>query len=170
MVSERGCARGVSQKISQGNSKGFTLIEVVLVLAIGGLIFLLAFLAFRQVQQSRRDTQRRSDAALVISELQNYSSDSHGQMPVDSVSGEGCSTTTTGSFGLFLSNYVCRAGSFDSPQGPYTVADSSAGGLTDAAAVDTIMHTANYDCSGAAPGVSRIHIRLESGVVCRDSR
>jgi prepilin-type N-terminal cleavage/methylation domain-containing protein len=47
----------------QLNKKGFTLIEVVLVLAIGGLIFLLAFLAFQQVSRNRRDTQRRSDVA-----------------------------------------------------------------------------------------------------------
>lgn len=49
------------------NKKGFTLIEVVLVLAIGGLIFLLAFLAFQQVSRNRRDTQRRSDAARMSS-------------------------------------------------------------------------------------------------------
>lgn len=49
------------------NQKGFTLIEVILVLAIGGLIFLLAFLAFQQVQRNRRDTQRRTDAARMAS-------------------------------------------------------------------------------------------------------
>ncbi|MBP9738093.1 prepilin-type N-terminal cleavage/methylation domain-containing protein, partial [Candidatus Saccharibacteria bacterium] len=42
----------------KNNKKGFTLIEVVLVLAIGGLIFLLAFIAFQQVSANRRDTQR----------------------------------------------------------------------------------------------------------------
>ena len=47
---------------------GFTLIEVVLVLAIGSLIFLLAFLAFRQVSANRRDTQRRSDVAKMMAQ------------------------------------------------------------------------------------------------------
>lgn len=57
------------------NKKGFTLIEVVLVLAIGGLIFLLAFLAFQNASTNRRDTQRRSDAGTVIAELANAEAD-----------------------------------------------------------------------------------------------
>ena len=59
------------------NKKGFTLIEVVLVLAIGGLIFLLAFLAFQQVSTNRRDTARRADAGRVLAELQNYKADNN---------------------------------------------------------------------------------------------
>jgi prepilin-type N-terminal cleavage/methylation domain-containing protein len=65
------------------NKKGFTLIEVVLVLAIGGLIFLLAFLAFRNASVNRRDTQRRSDAGRFISEGANYSSDASGKAVAD---------------------------------------------------------------------------------------
>ena len=60
------------KQLSRG---GFTLIEVVLVLAIGGLIFLLAFIAFQQVSTNRRDTQRRNDAGRVIAELQNAAGD-----------------------------------------------------------------------------------------------
>ena len=41
--------------------KGFTIIEVVLVLAIAGLIFLMVFVALPQLQSSQRDTQRRQD-------------------------------------------------------------------------------------------------------------
>ncbi len=54
------------------NQNGFTLIEVVLVLAIGGLIFLLAFLAFQQVSVNRRDTQRRADLKRVQADLENF--------------------------------------------------------------------------------------------------
>lgn len=44
------------------NSKeGFTIIEVVLVLAIAGLIFLMVFVALPSLQRSQRDTQRRND-------------------------------------------------------------------------------------------------------------
>lgn len=57
------------------NKKGFTLIEVVLVLAIGGLIFLLAFLAFQNASVDRRDQQRRQDAGKVIAEMANAQSD-----------------------------------------------------------------------------------------------
>ena len=39
------------------NKKGFTIIEVVLVLAIAGLIFLMVFLALPALQRSQRDSQ-----------------------------------------------------------------------------------------------------------------
>ena len=43
------------------NKKGFTIIEVVLVLGIAGLIFLMVFIALPALQRNRRDTQRTSD-------------------------------------------------------------------------------------------------------------
>lgn len=65
----------------QHNQKGFTLIEVVLVLAIGGLIFLLAFLAFQQVSRNRRDTQRRSDVARAATTYNDAKNDLGGGNP-----------------------------------------------------------------------------------------
>lgn len=65
----------------QANKQGFTLIEVVLVLAIGGLIFLLAFLAFRQASTNRRDTQRRSDVRRMLAEIQNFAGDNGNVFP-----------------------------------------------------------------------------------------
>ena len=38
------------------NKKGFTIIEVVLVLAVAGLIFLMVFLALPALQRAQRDT------------------------------------------------------------------------------------------------------------------
>lgn len=64
-------------------NQGFTLIEVVLVLAVGGLIFLLAFLAFQQVSKNRRDTQRRSDARRMIGYLEEYAANNNGVYPCD---------------------------------------------------------------------------------------
>lgn len=47
---------------SEGESgRGFTIIEVVLVLALAGLIFLMIFLALPTLQRSQRDQQRRND-------------------------------------------------------------------------------------------------------------
>lgn len=64
---------------------GFTLIEVVLTLAIGGLIFLLAFLAFQQVSANRRDTSRRQDVRKILAEAVNYASNGDGTMPCKEV-------------------------------------------------------------------------------------
>ncbi len=52
--------------------RGFTIIEVVLVLAIAGLIFLMVFVALPALQRSQRNTQRRRDAARVSTAIQEY--------------------------------------------------------------------------------------------------
>ena len=58
------------------SKKGFTIIEVVLVLAIAGLIFLMVFVALPALQRSQRDSQRRQDysnlQAAVISAAANH--------------------------------------------------------------------------------------------------
>ena len=85
-----------SQRISlkRSSSEGFTLIEVVLVLAIGGLIFLLAFIAFQQVSRNRRDTQRRSDIQRVVAELENFKSNT-GRYPIQGMTFDGSSEFTS---------------------------------------------------------------------------
>lgn len=54
------------------SKKGFTIIEVVLVLAIAGLIFLMVFVALPALQRSQRDTARRNDMSRVDTSLVQY--------------------------------------------------------------------------------------------------
>ncbi len=56
------------------NTKGFTIIEVVLVLAIAALIFLMVFIALPALQASQRDTARKNDAGTVVAAVQSYMS------------------------------------------------------------------------------------------------
>lgn len=68
---------------SQTKSKsGFTIIEVVLVLAIAGLIFLIVFLAVPALQRSQRDTARKSDMGRLIAATQDYRSNHQGTLPL----------------------------------------------------------------------------------------
>ena len=59
------------QQLSQTKA-GFTIIEVVLVLAIAGLIFLMVFVALPALQRSQRDTARRNDMSRVDTSLVQY--------------------------------------------------------------------------------------------------
>lgn len=77
------------------DNTGFTLIEVVLVLAIGGLIFLLAFLAFRQTSINRRDTQRRSDVRRLLAEAESFAGDNSHQFPCTDATNWSCHSTST---------------------------------------------------------------------------
>ena len=46
--------------LNNQTNKGFTIIEVVLVLAIAGLNFLMVFIALPALQRNQRDTQRKT--------------------------------------------------------------------------------------------------------------
>jgi prepilin-type N-terminal cleavage/methylation domain-containing protein len=58
--------------------KGFTLIEIVLVLAIAGLLLVIVFLAVSGAQKSRRDSQRKNDGARLLDQIESYASNNSG--------------------------------------------------------------------------------------------
>lgn len=60
--------------------QGFTLIEVVLVLAIGGLIILMALVVFPNAMANLNDTQRREDYAQLATNVNQYSSSNNGKI------------------------------------------------------------------------------------------
>jgi len=66
---------------NKNNKKGFTIIEVVLVLAIAGLIFLMVFIALPALQRSQRNTRRRQDMARILSAFNDYQANNNGKMP-----------------------------------------------------------------------------------------
>lgn len=63
------------------NKKGFTIIEVVLVLAIAALIFLMVFIALPALQRNQRDTARKSIQGKVTSAITSYQSNNRGRNP-----------------------------------------------------------------------------------------
>lgn len=143
------------------NKKGFTLIEVVLVLAIGGLIFLLAFLAFQNASVNRRDGQRRNDANTIVSELQNYASDHGGSIPAQGTA-----------FENFVDTYM--GDPFNGPSGkPYAIGTPAGpSGQFDSTFSYTPGPASNSGCDGSSTLGSKdfmIKMGLEKGEVCRDS-
>lgn len=153
--------------------KGFTLIEVVLVLAIGGLIFLLAFLAFQQATQNRRDTQRRSDAGQVISEIENALGD-----------GNGSTFASSDDLGDFVEAYLsgesnASGGTFERNNIEYTIVYNDE--LPDGTATSNTAQMAvsrNARCvgnsmntgAGNGNGDYAVLVRLEKGIACRDNQ
>ena len=63
------------------NKDGFTIIEVVLVLAIAGLIFLMVFIALPALQRSQRDGAKRSEVGTVLSSIHSYMSNNRNNIP-----------------------------------------------------------------------------------------
>lgn len=52
--------------------KGFTIIEVALVLAIGALIFLVVFLAVPALQRNQRNDARKRDISNIVEAIHDY--------------------------------------------------------------------------------------------------
>lgn len=67
----------------QLKEKGFTIIEVVLVLAIAALIFLMVFIALPALQRNQRDTARKTVLSKVSSAVTNYQSNNRSEQPAD---------------------------------------------------------------------------------------
>lgn len=123
------------------NKKGFTIIEVVLVLAIAGLIFLMVFIALPALQRSQRNTRRRQDMARILSAVNDYQANNNGRSParLASVGGDGntgvtdvdtdfvtryvdetCTVRSTwknGSSTVTLTDYSCTGDQFKDPDG-----------------------------------------------------
>ena len=139
----------MSKDIKQ-SKKGFTIIEVVLVLAIAGLIFLMVFVALPTLQRSQRDTQRRSDMARFTTAINNYMASNNGSVPADAAG-----------FNAMITNYLRVDGdSFQDPSGNnYTVAGGTnctsaacnqASVATDSGSGNIRVYT-NATCTGENP-------------------
>jgi prepilin-type N-terminal cleavage/methylation domain-containing protein len=61
-------------------TEGFTIIEVLIVLAIAGLIMLIVFLAVPALQRNSRNTQRRNDAGRITTALNDWVTNNNGQV------------------------------------------------------------------------------------------
>jgi prepilin-type N-terminal cleavage/methylation domain-containing protein len=65
--------------------EGFTIVEVLIVLAIAGVIMLVVFLAVPALQRNSRNTQRRADAAHMAGLINEYSANHGGALPTDTI-------------------------------------------------------------------------------------
>lgn len=69
------------------DNKGFTIIEVLIVLAIAGLIMLIVFLAVPALQRNQRNNARNSDASRISASISECLANRNGQTG-------SCDTTT----------------------------------------------------------------------------
>jgi len=152
-----------SKQQSQKMTSGFTIIEVVLVLAIAGLIFLMVFVALPALQRSQRDTQRRNDMSRVDTSLvqyqTNHSNQSNNlpnvetaavwQAPTNNKFGDGCNGNVACEFirdymNTGSSNNDDKDNNFEDPDGvPYSM-------------VITPNWSNGADVSGASNGTSKL--------------
>ena len=100
---------------SSSQKPAFTIIEVVLVLAIAGLIFLMVFIALPALQRNQRDTQRKNDMSRLKTAIDSYKANNRGKVPEFSIIGYANMPFSTTELGV---NYLkAGEGEFKDPNG-----------------------------------------------------
>ncbi len=170
------------QKLKR-NNQGFTIIEVVLVLAIAGLIFLIVFLALPGLQRGRRDTQRKNDAGRIMSALDTYAGNNGGVYPNNLTTDVVTSFGTDSAANSFWERYADVDNTLRNPSNGniYTVGVGVASGdaVADFAAPrgDQVVYARNASCNGeflqAGTGDRQVAVvvELEAGTTyCQDNQ
>lgn len=69
------------QTVKQKRDEGFTIIEVLIVLAIAGLIMVVVFLAVPALQRNGRNNALKTDANNILSSVGEYVANNSGSVP-----------------------------------------------------------------------------------------
>lgn len=153
-------------------SSGFTIIEVMIVLAIAGLIMLIIFLAVPALQRSSRNTQRKNDAASVASAVANYIDNNGGTLPTK-VSDSGSSNLVVGTAAgansetAKLGYYSTGAtGAFGASDGKIYINSTAAVTLvavgsesSTAVSTESVIIDTGYTCNNTSTGVGTASAR-----------
>ena len=124
-------------KVRNRKEEGFTIIEVLIVLAIAGLILLIVFLAVPALQRNSRNTQRKDDAAHIAGAISDFIANNSG------------TTLTAGGLTAALSNEKLAI-----VASPTSVTVATTANLANAATAtlpDTVAVFTNATCSGITP-------------------
>lgn len=131
------------RKYKQGLStskRGFTIIEIMIVLAIAGIIMLVVFLAVPALQRSSRNTQRKSDVAHLTGLISEWQSN-HGGIALAKLN----DSTSVAGPNLANENFSI----FNKPTDGTAIAAYSTSPAATNANLDTFFVYTNATCSGS---------------------
>lgn len=139
--------------------EGFTIIEVLIVLAIAGLILLIVFLAVPALQRNSRNTQIKDAAAAILGGVTEFQNNNGGANPTGvSLDSAGTTLTINGGGGSVSAEVKI--------QGGYTVAVDTSMPSGTGALVLNIGHKCNGNtgfASASTPRAVSIGYRVETG-------
>lgn len=106
--------------------KGFTIIEVMIVLAIAALILLAVFLAIPNLQRASRNSGRKTDAGRIGTAATNFASNNNGSLPATATD----ATTIITDAGTLSQYTLVGAGAASAPATACAPASAANGKLT----------------------------------------
>ncbi|HVX23943.1 MAG TPA: type II secretion system protein [Candidatus Saccharimonadales bacterium] len=147
-------------KIKSARSEGFTIIEVMIVLAIAGVILLIVFLAIPAVERNSRNTQRKNDVASLLGAINEYVTNNNGADPLT------CSGTNPVTFGSspaatadaatsYFNKVACSSGAATTTSGGVGILNVPVGGAaapSASAAQDYVNIYIGGTCDATTPG------------------
>jgi len=117
--------------------QGFTIIEVLIVLAIAGLILLIVFLAVPALQRSSRNTQRKDDISRIGSAVEEWVNNNNGAIPTST--NNGAIQAIFGTLAYYTASNV-------------TVSGAATGTATNGTTVDTVNIYTDATCAATSAG------------------
>ncbi len=144
-------------KTKRKNRQGFTIIEVMIVLAIAGLIMLIVFLAVPALQRAARNTSRKNDAGNFSSALNTWISNNNGTLP--GMEGGSYSSTTCNTDATSIASSI-KLGYYTNTATSITCASTSPAGAI------SVCTTEGTSCAISSSMVGTENIVLAEGVVC----
>jgi len=163
---------------------GFTIIEVLIVLAIAGLIMLVVFLAVPALQRNSRNTQRKADISAILAGINEYLADNNGALPSAALNwaaptltfnGAATNTSTQARIGFYTGGVGVAQGDITETAAPAFPVAALAGN----AANDRVVINNGGACNGAAaaqgsPRQVAVQYEIENGsnsyaAACQDS-
>ena len=119
--------------------EGFTIIEVLIVLAIAGLIMLIVFLAVPALQRNSRNTSRRSDVSHLGGLINEYVANNNGSTPAHISTGTG---NTAGTLYLNTESFAVMSS---------TISDPTTVPASLPSTIDTFYVYTSATCNGNTP-------------------
>ena len=171
----QGCFRGAGMRrrpdgagLLGGHQSGFTIIEVLIVLAIAGLILIVIFLAVPAVQRSGRNNALNTDARSILAGVNTFASQNANSLPTTIAFAGG--SVTIGASGsnqevvkvdnatvnVLLNGSTITAGALGSPVGTVQI-------VTGTSAVCNATASGLNSSGGASPSATVALYVAESG-------
>lgn len=123
----------------QRRTEGFTIIEVLIVLAIAALIFLIVFLAVPALQRNARNNGIKNDAANLLAGVSTFESNNSGQLPTGGCPGSNGTVTLTGANGTQSNDVSIQ---------PTTTCSIVSANPSFPAATGSVTLAVNFKCNG----------------------
>jgi len=134
-------------------NQGFTIIEVMIVLAIAGLILLIVFLAVPALQRNARNTSIKNDASAIAAAVTEYESNNSGTTPTGVAATQiGAATASQQGPSVYLVAAANGVGALAKVQGSTTVKTITAVPTATTINSSTVEMFVGQTCNSGASG------------------